>query len=283
MWYDTKNNYVKLTEDSGATWYNCSLPLLKGSPRNTIDETHPIAGWVNGPTQVFNGFGYIGSTVFALPGIKCLVGNGRNPDGSCITKIEESTKVTTYTINVNRQNNKIVLYYSKVDVRISLWFDEQVNMCYNNAVGVSAYQPTAILGTFSTETTSPWNIKEFNPLGVDSFANSNASNFSKAGESYLSSLGMPSNKYINLTLGATGATYTAPANGWFTINKHGADGKFVAFENQTAGGVTWIACIGSETDCRISCPAKKGDNVKLWYTATGKTNYFRFVYAQGDQ
>ena len=32
--------------------------------------------------QVFNGFGYIGSTVFALPGVKGLAPNGRNADGS---------------------------------------------------------------------------------------------------------------------------------------------------------------------------------------------------------
>lgn len=32
--------------------------------------------------QVFNGFGYIGSTMFALPGVKCLIPNGRNEDGS---------------------------------------------------------------------------------------------------------------------------------------------------------------------------------------------------------
>ena len=60
-------------------------------------------------------------------------------------------------------------------------------MCYNNAPTISAYQPTAILGTFSTETTSPWNIKEFNPLGVDSLVNSSLSNLSAAGEAKLKS------------------------------------------------------------------------------------------------
>lgn len=66
---------------------------------------------MNEPTQVFNDFEYIGSTIFSLPGIKCLVGNGRNPDGSCITKNEESTKVSIYTIDATRTINKIVLYY----------------------------------------------------------------------------------------------------------------------------------------------------------------------------
>ena len=290
-----KNNSGETVPDNyTGAFYNLTTNKMESYNGGSLSVTMslPICVCTNSATtgnnivsidQVFNGFGFIGSTIFALPGIKCLVGNGRNPDGSCITKIEESTKVSTYTINVNRQNNKIVLYYSKVDVRNSLWFDEQVNMCYNNAPIISAYQPTAILGTFSTETTSPWNIKEFNPLGVDSLANSNASNFSKAGESYLSSLSMPSNKYIDLTLGATGATYTAPANGWFTINKHSTPGKLAAFENVSSGKVTWIAQISVETDCRVSCPARTGDIVRFWYNADGKLNFFRFIYAEGDQ
>ena len=234
--------------------------------------------------QVFNGFGYIGSTIFALPGIKCLVGNGRNPDGSCITKIEKSTKVDMYTINVNRQNNKIVLYNSKLDVRNSLWFDEQANMCYNNAPTISAYQPTAILGTFSTETTSPWNIKEFNPLGVDSLANSNASNFSKAGESYLSGLGMPSSRYIDLTLGASDSTYTAPANGWLILNKVatgvGQEIRLTNKSNQLRGYAT-SARNSAELSAMIPC--RKGDAIYIFYSAAGKVEKFRFVYAEGEE
>lgn len=97
-----------------------------------------------------------------------------------------------------------------------------------------------------------------------------------------SGIGFPSSRYEDLTLGASGTTYTAPANGWFTINKHGTSGQIAAFDNRDAGDVTWIACLSIETDCRISCPAKKGDNVVLWYTASGTTNFFRFVYAEGE-
>ena len=287
LWYDTKNNYVKFTEDSGATWYNCSLPLLKGSPRNNIDETHPIAGWVNGPTQVFNGFGYIGSTIFALPGIKCLVGNGRNPDGSCITKIEESTKVLTFTTKLNRQNNKMVLYNGNVGARFNLSFNEQVNLCYDDNGITPAYQPTAILGTFSTETTSPWNIKEFNPLGVDSFVNSNASNFSKAGESYLSSLSMPSNRYIDLTLGATGTTYTAPANGWFSLDTwttSTATAYYHLYNSTSKLALLAVPNQGHGYQQKGFIPCKAGDIVAFIYANidTTKTKWC-FIYAQGEQ
>lgn len=169
LYYSTDNNKMYVNGSDESICFPFAIATSNGTQFTSID-------------QVFNGFGYIGSTLFALPGVKCLVGNGRNPDGSCITKIEESTKVDIYNINSNRQNNKIVLYNGKLNVRGSLWFDEQANMCYNNAPSISAYQPTAILGTFSTETTSPWNIKEFNPLGVDSLANSSLSNLSAAGQ-----------------------------------------------------------------------------------------------------
>lgn len=70
-WYDTVNNYVKAvtsTETPG-----CSL--LIGIV--TADDTG-----ITSIDQVFNGLGYIGSTVFALPGVKGLIPNGRNADGS---------------------------------------------------------------------------------------------------------------------------------------------------------------------------------------------------------
>lgn len=43
--------------------------------------------------QVFNGFGYIGSTIFALPGVEGLIPNGRNADGSL-----NNTKFTTTSV-----------------------------------------------------------------------------------------------------------------------------------------------------------------------------------------
>jgi hypothetical protein len=48
--------------------------------------------------KVFNGFGYIGSTVFALPGVKGLIPNGRNSDGSLNNTAFENTAVCTAQI-----------------------------------------------------------------------------------------------------------------------------------------------------------------------------------------
>lgn len=74
-WYDTTNNLIKRTNDGGDTWTtgNISFPLglfsTNGTGFSSIDH-------------VFNGFGYIGSTNFSLPGVEGLIPNGRNTDGS---------------------------------------------------------------------------------------------------------------------------------------------------------------------------------------------------------
>ena len=94
---------------------------------------------------------------------------------------------------------------------------------------------------------------------------------------------MPSGKYIDLTLGASGQTYTAPANGWFWFSKIAGTNLFgVGIENKRNGMI-----IGSDAGAPGSgnavMPVLVGDNVVVRYSATGETLGFRFIYAQGDQ
>lgn len=71
-WLDTGTEDVKLY--NGTQWVGgVSLPLC------TFDNQD---GKVTAVGQIFNGFGYIGSTAFILPGVKGLAPYGRNEDGS---------------------------------------------------------------------------------------------------------------------------------------------------------------------------------------------------------
>ena len=126
VWYNTTENIIKGTNDKGASWsvrYR-SLPILichqdSSSAITTID-------------QVFNGFGYIGSTVFALPGVKGLIPNGRNSDGS-LKNVEFTTdRVTTIQTNeyvsefgIKLENNlPIIGQYDK----FAYYYDESSNV-----------------------------------------------------------------------------------------------------------------------------------------------------------
>lgn len=71
-WLDTEAKDVKVYD--GTQWVGgISLPLC------TFDNQD---GKVTAVGQIFNGFGYIGSTAFILPGVKGLAPDGRNEDGS---------------------------------------------------------------------------------------------------------------------------------------------------------------------------------------------------------
>ena len=90
VWYDTANNVIKrYTNDATTPAYTgMSLPLalitVSGGKISSIDE-------------VFNGFGYIGSTVFVLPRVKALIPNGRNEDGTLKNINAQSYNVYTST------------------------------------------------------------------------------------------------------------------------------------------------------------------------------------------
>ena len=101
---------------------------------------------------------------------------------------------------------------------------------------------------------------------------------------------MPSNKYIDLTLGASGTTYTAPANGWFVLDKAATAANQYAALYNTGNGTTTSTLKGIAqtvipvaSNLGLTIPALKGDIVHLDYTLAGDTVVWRFVYAQGEQ
>ena len=101
---------------------------------------------------------------------------------------------------------------------------------------------------------------------------------------------MPSGKYIDLTLGASGTTYIAPANGWFVLDKAATAANQYAALYNTGNGTTTSTLksiaqtvIPVASNLGLTIPALKGDIVHLDYTLAGDTMVWRFVYAQGDQ
>lgn len=95
---------------------------------------------------------------------------------------------------------------------------------------------------------------------------------------------MLSGKYINLTLGASGTTYTAPADGWFVINKRSTGAQ----QYVNIGKVGSISTVGSfaayasGVECWSFQSVLKGEEVKVHYTCGGKLEWFRFIYAVGS-
>ena len=97
LWYNTTGNIVTATDSSGQlSDYVYSLPLgvYDRSTQKLI--------------QSFNHMGFIGSTVFVDKGVKGLIPNGRNADGSL--KNIEYTTPTVLTRTWTTQNNNYDIY-----------------------------------------------------------------------------------------------------------------------------------------------------------------------------
>ena len=101
IWYDTTNNVVK-SVNNGSWTTRLSLPIcignyVNGSGFSSID-------------QVFNGIGYIGSTIWR-ENIKYLISNGKNTDGTLNNIEVTTTNILTYTIasTVNTGGNGRIL------------------------------------------------------------------------------------------------------------------------------------------------------------------------------
>ena len=132
---------------------------------------------------------------------------------------------------------------------------------------------------------------EYNKIiatGIDYKANTDLSNLSEAGEKHflnksnkseISGWGMPSNKYIDLTLGASGSRYTAPANGYFQLAV--LSGKSIQFYNTTKASF-WKASVSGGIAFAETMECTAGDEIDCYYEYT-TFRWFRFYYAEGSK
>lgn len=107
-------------------------------------------------------------------------------------------------------------------------------------------------------------------------------NVNNSGTSLGAGWAMPSNTYEDLTLGASGSAYIAPANGWFAILGYNGGNNY--YVEMKANNVIFSNRSGySGNDLGLSCPAIKGASMTLRYDGFNSVSYFRFIYAKGSE
>lgn len=233
------------------------------------------ASGVTSIDQIFNGFGFIGSTLFVLPGVKGLIPNGRNANGTLkstgfsVSQVLIQSDLGSYTSSRCFTTNGTVI--TSPD---GLSYNAETN--YNttsngNWDGMS-------LATFDlTVSGSTKTITNFKPRRVFRALGYNDSE-------YIAHCAMPSNTRVDLTLGTSGSAYTAPADGWIFLNKTvGTANTKIEMWNTTTDFRTITATGGLTTATWAYCSiyVNKGDSVQVTYSVTGTTNAFCFIYANG--
>lgn len=96
-----------------------------------------------------------------------------------------------------------------------------------------------------------------------------------------------SDRYDDLELKASGSTYTAPANGWFWIQKlSSSTGQFLTPVIKDSNGNIKYTLTSQPTaagyDAEILAPVSKGDVISIGYSVGGATQSFRFIYAKSN-
>lgn len=189
IWYDTTNNLIKRYSgtvwESGVSFPICITNMVSGTGFSSID-------------QVFNGFGYIGSVIFALPGVKGLFCNGRNTDGTLSSVSFEISSVSiANNFNNNSQNYIIIdrsLNVNRSGVTITK-YDEKINYIvrsdnqFRNGIiaGIANCSSTGIT-SFSTKTA-------FNSVDYYDFKTADDNNVKLTGNQSLSGVKTNSSSY----------------------------------------------------------------------------------------
>ena len=165
---------------SGTLTENLSLPIAIITVSN---------GAISSIDQVFNGFGYIGSTVFALPGVKVQIPDGKNEDGT-LKSIEYTTdRMVTYTFQSD-WTTPYVYTLLRMDTGFpSIFVSTTVGLSENNYIVINGVEDRTIKGItlFRCSYTNGRINADYEPYTVDSVVNSNLSNLSAAGEAKLKS------------------------------------------------------------------------------------------------
>ena len=294
------------------TFYNTEQKkAFRGNGTNWQEQDYslPIALVSNEPSvwtsidQVFNGFGYIGNIIFALPDVEGLIPNGRNADCSLNSKkhITDSLKIVDISdyVALNKEFNLVFGYFSgfasKYTVQNSIRLTENKTLSgqsythsyvrdenqwyfYNKSITAWSKQDVLLYGSFHL--TADGRITSFKPKTVFQAADRNDTEWASLS-------GKPSNRYIDLNLEASGSTYIAPVNGWICLDKAtGTADTFMAIEivkKGTSEKIYGTRHIAQNPAFNISdtLPVLKGEEFKVYYNMTGDTSIFRFIYDEG--
>ena len=114
-------------------------------------------------------------------------------------------------------------------------------------------------------------------------------NVSDAAMSRVSGWALPSETYVNLTLGQSEAEYIAPANGWVQVTQAFSTacsiGVSVVYSDKD--GICMDSISSSSGTLNACIPVLKGETFKVWYNGTLNTsdphNRFEFIYAKGSE
>lgn len=288
LFYNTDTNSIDYYSNGVITIAQYSFPLC------TVNAT---SGTITSIDQVFNGFGFIGKKIFILPGTAGIIPNGINTDGTLNNIICTANTVKAYDsaisidiktfwtfltdLNTNYRNS-VTHYVSTSFIKptaetTATLYNPNTNMIYRTDDQGQTWvrYKTFVLCNYTVSNTGK--VSTLYPKNVFNAVDRNDTNWA-------SLAGKPSDKYIDLTLEASGSSYKAPANGRFQYRSSaGNTSSWMIMQNSASGIETQSQSLTAGVrPIRVNIEAKKGDKVVINYDIASPSEIlFRFVYDEG--
>lgn len=286
FFYNTQTNYVEWYDNNKIIHLGFSLPIMITNKENGIPTSI---------TQVFNGMGYIGSTIWVDKGVKGLIPNGINKDGTLANINTGTQELYMVTMDSIFNGPYIMSLTTGPEYSIAELYHKHADYVYRQNekpqgfdkwwYHVSENQWKYIHE--NGEIANYWwldvcicNIKNGIITSLTPFETFNAVNKS-SDKQWLSGLGMPSEKYIDLAIDMT-TQYHAPANGYYVLKGYSTASGYLALYN-TALDI-YDARYAPYTGALVTpiIKVRKGDVIMLEGDLVYSNASFRFYYAQGE-
>lgn len=271
------------TPPSGGTYYDTATNGIhrysSGSAVSTL--SFPVAivtmesTGITSIDQVFNGFGYIGSTVFALPGVKALIPNGRNDDGTLKSTPFEVENVLTSGLFTGSWSGEVYIKSDRITYTNTTVYNEAQNITIDSANYITA--GTHCLLGYHTTTNGKVVLRPksvFHAFDYDT--------------EFIGHQSKPNNKCVDITYGANGAVYLMPADGYLYVGVTHPDNS-----NWEAIGIdvldannNFLFNVGGTYNLNnqpywFLVPVSKNFKVQIWINGFS-FNRLRFIYDNGS-
>lgn len=260
---------------------------------------------------------YSGNTITVKQGLKVLMPNGRNADGS-LKNIEYTVpNGSAYNVSTTTTSNAFIIVNNPVsegEKNVYIWWDKAVFIQEEEPTNLSSvlqnspiiwYQPSKNIWWYlKRNATTPYDWVDSGGLCPIGYFDKGGTTTIQSLTSYqpvellkrtdkaqITSWSFPSSKYINLTLGAYGSTYTAPADGWFSFrsdNRTTSDSRLYIYAYNSINGMSDGCSLDSAStgqDMFFNLPVLKGQTIGVYHNlpsaGSSEIRNFNFIYAQG--
>ena len=257
--------------------YNTTTNILSRYSNNTTIDGHsfPVAlctsssgSGITSIDQVFNGMGYVGSTIWVDKGIKYLVPNGRNEDGSLNNIEVETSSIYIGTLSstynrvdsyINVKPNSSILDFPKL-----IWNEQTNKNYYSNG---SITQRVSI-GHFSGVNGKITDFKPYQPFRALDYND----------KQEIISWGTPDyNAGVTLTstLKASPYSFTPPCDGIIRFHVSGEQCWLIS-RKSASDTSTWAFYIDGATGVHTSSflPVNRGETIYCVEQRTGHSAIF---------